>query len=160
MFFLAMALNPHIVRKAQEELDRVLGGERLPDLSDQENLPYISAIVKEVLRWGCPAPIGVPKRVMEDNTYKGYFIPAGAITVENIWLVKRQSALISSNNRSLIRSVGKCSTMSPSILCPIISTRNDSSKMGNLTLPSGTPRIEHSEQEEGGNFATALFCGT
>ena len=90
MFFLAMARNPRIVRKAQEELDRVLGGERLPDFSDQESLPYISAIVKEVLRWGCPAPIGLPKRVMKDDTYNGYFIPAGAIIIENNWLVKRQ----------------------------------------------------------------------
>ena len=66
MFFLAMALNPHVVRNAQEELDRVLGGRRLPDFSDQEQLPYISAIVKELLRWGCPVPIGVPKRVRKD----------------------------------------------------------------------------------------------
>ena len=85
-----MALNPHVVKKAQEGLDRVLDGERLPDFSDLENLPYISAIVKEVLRWGCPAPTGVPKRVMEDDIYNGYFIPAGAIIVENIWLVKRR----------------------------------------------------------------------
>ena len=85
MFFLAMALNPHVVKKAQAELDRVVGGERLPDFSDQEDLPYISAIGKEVLRWGCPAPIGVPKRVTEDDVYNGRFIPAGATIVENIW---------------------------------------------------------------------------
>lgn len=85
MFFLAMALNPHVVKNAQDELDRVLGGERLPDFSDQESLPYISAVTKELLRWGCPFPIGVPKRVMEDDIYNGYFIPAGATIVENIW---------------------------------------------------------------------------
>lgn len=85
MFFLAMALNPHVVRKAQAELDRVTGGDRLPEFSDEENLPYISAIVKEVFRWGCPFPIGVPKRVMEDDTYRNHFIPAGAIIVENVW---------------------------------------------------------------------------
>ena len=90
-FFLAMALNPHVVRKAQNELDRVLGGERLPDFSDQENLPYISATAKELLRWGCPLPIGVPKRVMEDDTYNGYFIPVGATIVENIWYGDRSN---------------------------------------------------------------------
>ena len=80
-----MALNPDVLRKVQEELDRIVGSDRLPDFSDQEDLPYISAIVKEVLRWGCPTPIGVPKQVMVDETYNGYFIPAGATVVENIW---------------------------------------------------------------------------
>ena len=80
-----MALHPHILRKAQAELDNVVGNERLPDFSDQEDLPYISAILKELLRWGCPTPIGVPKRVMEDDIYDGYFIPGGATIVENVW---------------------------------------------------------------------------
>ena len=93
-----MALNPRVAGKAQEELDRVLGGERLPDFSDQENLPYISAIVKELFRWGCPGPIGVPKRVTEDHTYNGYFIPAGAIAFENIWFVNRYNLHTSSRS--------------------------------------------------------------
>ena len=80
-----MALNPHVVRKAQEELDTVIGSERLPELSDQDKLPYISALVKELLRWGCPFPFGIPKRAMEDDVYRGYFIPAGATVVENVW---------------------------------------------------------------------------
>lgn len=80
-----MALNPHVVRKAQEELDRIIGSERLPDFSDQEDLPYISAILKEVLRWGCPLPIGLAKRVMEDDIYNGHFIPGGATVIENVW---------------------------------------------------------------------------
>jgi len=62
-----------------------VGVERLPQLSDQEDLPYISALIKELIRWGCPSPIGIPKRVMEDNIYKGYFIPAGATVIENFW---------------------------------------------------------------------------
>ena len=80
-----MALNPRVLRKAQEELDRVVGSDRLPDFSDQVDLPYTSAIVKEVLRWGCPVPIGVVKRVVVDDTYNGYFIPAGTTIIENIW---------------------------------------------------------------------------
>lgn len=80
-----MALNPHVVKKAQQDLDMVVGGDRLPELSDQDDLPYISAIVKELLRWACPTPIRVPKRVTEDDTYDGYFIPAGTTVIENIW---------------------------------------------------------------------------
>ena len=80
-----MALNPSVLTKAQEELDRIVGNVRLPDLPDQVDLPYTSAIVKEVLRWGCPVPIGVPKRLMVDDTYNGHFIPAGTTVMENIW---------------------------------------------------------------------------
>ena len=57
-FFLAATLHPEVVRLAQEELDRVIGGDRLPEFSDKPQLPYISAIVKEVLRWGIPVPLG------------------------------------------------------------------------------------------------------
>ena len=84
-FFLVMALYPHVMKKAQEELDRVVGNERLPELSDRGNLPYISALLKELLRWACPLPFGIPKRAMEDDVYKGYRIPAGATVIENIW---------------------------------------------------------------------------
>jgi len=42
-FFLAMALNPNVVKKAQEELDRVVGKDRLPEFSDKDDLPYINA---------------------------------------------------------------------------------------------------------------------
>ena len=57
-FFLAATLHPEIVRLGQHELDEVLGGERLPDFSDKPRLPYISAVVKEVLRWRPPTPLG------------------------------------------------------------------------------------------------------
>jgi len=57
-FFLAMTLYPEVVRLAQRELDEVMGRERLPGFSDKPRLPYISAIMKEVLRWGPPTPLG------------------------------------------------------------------------------------------------------
>ena len=55
--FLAMVNYPEVHRKAQDEIDRVLQG-RLPQLSDEADLPYISAIVKEILRWQPVAPLG------------------------------------------------------------------------------------------------------
>jgi len=88
-FFLAMVLNHDVTKKAQEELDRVVGQERLPDFADKDNLPYINAVVKELLRWGPPIPIGLPRRVMQDDVYRGYFIPAGATVIEKIWAVCR-----------------------------------------------------------------------
>jgi len=55
--FLAMVNYPEVQRKAQEELDRVLQG-RLPQLGDEADLPYTTAVVKEVLRWHPVTPLG------------------------------------------------------------------------------------------------------
>jgi cytochrome P450 len=49
-FILAIVTHPEVQVKAQEELDRVVGRERLPEFSDRSKLPYINAIIKEVLR--------------------------------------------------------------------------------------------------------------
>lgn len=59
----------------------------MPDLSDQEKLPYISALTKELLRWTCPFPIGLPKRLTRDDIYNDHFIPSGATIVENVWAI-------------------------------------------------------------------------
>jgi len=92
-FFLAMVLNPEVVKKAQEELDRVVGGDHLPGLADRVNLPYIDALIKEVLRWGAPAPIGISRRATQDDEYRGFLIPAGATVMQNVWAVCRNPDL-------------------------------------------------------------------
>ena len=46
-----MMMNPSVQRKAQEEIDRVVGVDRLPDLSDRDSLPYVECIMKETLRY-------------------------------------------------------------------------------------------------------------
>lgn len=58
VFLLAMLVHPEVMHRAQVELDQVVGANRLPSLSDQICLPYISAIVKEVLRWRPVGPNG------------------------------------------------------------------------------------------------------
>jgi cytochrome P450 len=50
-FFLAMAMYPEVQRKAQAEIDSVVGNDRMPNFDDYESLPYVTAIMKEVLRW-------------------------------------------------------------------------------------------------------------
>lgn len=57
-FVLAMCLHPEVQSKAQLEIDKVIGNGRLPTMADKASLPYINAIVKEVLRWGPPVPGG------------------------------------------------------------------------------------------------------
>ena len=49
-FVLAMLRYPHVFKKAREEINRVVGTERLPDFSDRESLPYLECVVKETLR--------------------------------------------------------------------------------------------------------------
>ena len=58
-FYLVMTLFPHIQTKAQEEIDRVVGNDRLPVLADRDDLPYISALQSEVYRWRPVTPTGL-----------------------------------------------------------------------------------------------------
>jgi cytochrome P450 len=85
-FFLAMAIYPEAQAKAQAELDRVLGG-RLPEFSDETSLPYITALIREVLRWAPVVPLAFPHRLTSDDTYKGYHLPAGAVVLPNAWAI-------------------------------------------------------------------------
>jgi len=57
-FFLAMALYPEVQKRAQAELDRVVGPKGLPEFSDRDDLPYINALVKETMRWHLVTPLG------------------------------------------------------------------------------------------------------
>jgi cytochrome P450 len=57
IFFLAMLMFPDVQKKAQECLDGVLLG-ALPELSDLDNMPYIVAVINEVMRWQPALPLG------------------------------------------------------------------------------------------------------
>ncbi|PPQ75850.1 hypothetical protein CVT24_000608 [Panaeolus cyanescens] len=83
-FFYLMVTHPHIQERAQAEIDQVVQG-RLPNLDDLPMLPYIKALIKEVLRWAPVAPLGLPHGTVQDSTYDGYYIPKNATVVSNIW---------------------------------------------------------------------------
>ncbi|KAJ8522786.1 hypothetical protein ONZ45_g662 [Pleurotus djamor] len=82
-FFLAMVLNPSVQKKGQEEIDRIVGRDRLPDFGDYEGLIYIRCILQEVLRRHPVTPLGIPHRSTMDDTYEGMFIPKGSIIIGN-----------------------------------------------------------------------------
>ena len=84
-FFLAMTLNPEIQEKAQEEIDRVIGTDRLPSAADRDDLPFSQAVTLETLRWHNVAPLGIPHRLIEDDVHEGYFLPKGTIVIANVW---------------------------------------------------------------------------
>ena len=75
-----MAMHPEVQAKAQAELDSYVSA-RLPEVEDREHLPYCLATLMEVLRWRPSAPLGVPHRLMVDDYYNGYFLPAGSLIV-------------------------------------------------------------------------------
>ncbi|KAJ3491204.1 hypothetical protein NLI96_g879 [Meripilus lineatus] len=86
-FVLAITLNPSIQRRAQLELDTVLGKgfQRLPAFSDRANLPYVNAIVLEVLRWNPAVPLGLAHKLAQDDIYEGYHLRKGTVVWANIW---------------------------------------------------------------------------
>ncbi|KDN43393.1 hypothetical protein RSAG8_06177, partial [Rhizoctonia solani AG-8 WAC10335] len=93
VFITAMLLFPDVQRKTQEEIDRVVGPDRLPEISDLEFLPYLKNLVQEVLRCQIVVPLGIPHTCTEDNIYKGYFIPKGAVVIGNAWAISRDETL-------------------------------------------------------------------
>ncbi|KAF8908139.1 cytochrome P450 [Gymnopilus junonius] len=92
-FILAMMMHTDAQRKAQEELDRVVGTERLPTFADRASLPFVECVFKESLRWAVPVPLSLPHRLMEDDLYNGMLIPKGTLIFGNIWAMLRNEAV-------------------------------------------------------------------
>ena len=116
---LAMLVHPEVQKRAQKELDAVIGHDRVPTFADKPRLPYVVAIVKEVLRWRPVTPIGVcvaivmmnpnttaddlpfrPHRTTEDDIYQSYFIPKGTLVIPNVWELNQDSDLFGADAHS------------------------------------------------------------
>ena len=69
--FLVLVLFPHVQRRAQAELDAVIGRDRLPTFDDRPLLPYIEALCKELIRWNMVTPSGTSfSRVAQNQNDK------------------------------------------------------------------------------------------
>jgi hypothetical protein len=103
-----MTLYPQVQKRAQAEIDAIVGPNRLPDFQDRPSLPYINAIVKELTRWNLVAPLGrlffkvmassiiiltrsegVPHMASNEDEYNGYYVPKGTLLIGNAWSVPR-----------------------------------------------------------------------
>ncbi|KAH8689750.1 putative cytochrome P450 oxidoreductase OrdA-like protein [Phaeosphaeriaceae sp. PMI808] len=82
---LAFVMFPEVVSKAQEEIDRVVGAERLPTFDDRKNMPYVDGIVKEAWRWNPVGPMGLTHKSEEDIFYGEYLIPKGSYLLPSLW---------------------------------------------------------------------------
>ncbi|TVU25322.1 hypothetical protein EJB05_27814, partial [Eragrostis curvula] len=85
--------KPEIIAKATEDLDRVVGRNRLVTDADIPSLPYIEAIVKETLRMHPFAPLLTPRLSREHTSVAGYDIPAGTRVLVNVWAIGRDPAV-------------------------------------------------------------------
>ncbi|KAE8364637.1 cytochrome P450 [Aspergillus caelatus] len=86
--FVAVALeHPDSIQRAQQELDAVVGRDRLPSFAEQDQLPYLNAFILEIARHRTMVPVGFPHAAMEEGEYMGYRIPTDALIISNQWLL-------------------------------------------------------------------------
>ncbi|KAI0064183.1 cytochrome P450 [Artomyces pyxidatus] len=84
---LAFVFYPSAQKRAQAELDRVVGRGRLPTFEDQPLLPYVSAVCRELLRWHVIVPLSIAHSPTKDDIYDRMFIPKGTPMLMNAWAI-------------------------------------------------------------------------
>ncbi|KAA1469172.1 cytochrome P450 [Dentipellis sp. KUC8613] len=92
-FIMLMARHPDIQHRAQEEIKSVVGSERLPSLEDRASLPYVNALIKETMRFHVATPLAIARRTMQEDTYRGYHIPANTIVLPNVWSLSQDPSV-------------------------------------------------------------------
>ena len=90
-FFKTMLLFPEAQKKAQQELDAVVGPDTLPSWGHLAGLPYLNAVAKETLRW---LPVGlngaVPHATSREDHYRGFRIPKGSTVILGVWAANHE----------------------------------------------------------------------
>jgi len=77
--------NPEVQQRLHQELDQVIGSDRLPELEDKNNLPYLEATITESLRLSSIGALSIPHKTTVDTTLQGYSIPKSTIVLTNLW---------------------------------------------------------------------------
>ncbi|NXK18523.1 CP1A4 protein, partial [Arenaria interpres] len=88
-----VALYPHIQKKIQEELDKTIGQERRPRLSDRGTLPYTEAFILETFRHSSFLPFTIPHSTTKATALNGYYIPKDTCVFINQWQVNHDEKL-------------------------------------------------------------------
>lgn len=90
---LYMSVNPDVQKKVHEEIERVIGCDRLPSLTDKAQMPYTEATIMEVQRLSMAVPLAIPHMTSEKTVLQGYTIPKGTVVIPNLWSVHRDPAI-------------------------------------------------------------------
>ncbi|KAK7265516.1 hypothetical protein RJT34_33136 [Clitoria ternatea] len=88
-----MMQKPEVMRKVQEELEVVVGKEKMVEESHIHNLPYMQAVMKETLRLHPVLPLLVPHCPSETTTVAGYTVPKGSRVFVNVWAIHRDPSI-------------------------------------------------------------------
>ena len=85
--------NPEKMKRAQAELDEVVGCNKRVEESYTDCLPYLRAVVKEVLRLHPVAPLLIPHRADSNCEIDGFVIPKNTQVIVNVWAIGRDPAI-------------------------------------------------------------------
>ncbi|RPD61026.1 cytochrome P450 [Lentinus tigrinus ALCF2SS1-7] len=88
-FVLFMVKHPEVQKKAQEEILRVIGSDRLPTFDDRDSLPYVESILIETLRLRPPVS-AVTREAGQDDVHNGFLVEKGTILIVNFWGMLRE----------------------------------------------------------------------
>ncbi|WVZ61964.1 hypothetical protein U9M48_011769 [Paspalum notatum var. saurae] len=81
--------QPEVLRKAQQELDGVVGRGRLVSECDLPRLTCLAAVIKETFRLHPPSPLSLPRVAAEECEVEGFRVPRGATLLVNLWAIAR-----------------------------------------------------------------------
>ena len=84
-----LILHPHVIKRAQEELDTVVDADRLVEESDLPKLHYLQAIVKETFRTHPPVPLSLPRESTHATKVLGYNLPEHTRQILNLFAIHR-----------------------------------------------------------------------
>ncbi|KAM7257909.1 hypothetical protein ACFE04_013650 [Oxalis oulophora] len=88
---------PRVMARLQQELDSVVGKNRLVEEKDLVNLSYLDLIIKENFRLHPIAPLLIPHESMEDATINGYHIPNKSRIIVNLYAIGHDPSIWSDN---------------------------------------------------------------
>ncbi|XP_063780142.1 cytochrome P450 2D20-like [Pseudophryne corroboree] len=90
---LMMLLHPHIQEKVHEEIDRVIGRDKLPTTEDASNMPFTNAVIYEVQRYGNILPMALLHMTCRDTNIQGFDIPKGTTIIPNLTSVLKDETI-------------------------------------------------------------------
>nr|XP_054762634.1 cytochrome P450 1A1-like [Lytechinus pictus] len=82
---LYMAAYPDIQCKLQQEIDEVVGQDRMPSLQDRDKLPLVQSCILEILRHSTPVTFAIPHSTTSDTVLDGFFVPKDTVVFTNLY---------------------------------------------------------------------------